>query len=246
MFFPLLFNMKAIVLAAGYATRLHPLTINTSKCLLEVAGRPILDHIVEKLNELDLDEIIVVTNARFYKDFLDWLPSAETKIPIKILNDGSTCNENRLGGIADMLLAAEKFPADEHMFIAGDNLFDFSLKEFYNKAIQLKKPLIGVYDIGSIDKARNFGVVQLENNKIVSFEEKPSMPKSTLVATLIYAIPNAKFYLQEYLQNNSAKDAPGHFIKWLLNKTPCFAYKFEGKWCDIGTKEALEEARLNF
>jgi len=239
--------MKAVILAAGYATRLHPLTINTSKCLLEIGGKPVISHLVEKLNELALEEIIVVTNDRFYRDFLEWASIINSKNTIKIINDGSTCNENRLGGIKDMLLAAEKFPAEKHLFIAGDNIFSFSLKEFFEEALKINKPLIGVYDIGSLEKAKNFGVVQLENNKIVSFEEKPSMPKSTLISTLIYSIPNAKFYLEEFLnEEKNNNDAPGYFIKWLLNKTTCFAYVFSGKWYDIGNKETLEEARLNF
>ena len=245
--------MKAVILAAGYATRLYPLTKDKPKCLLTVGGKTLLDSLCEKLEKIEaIDEIIIVTNARFHRLLKDWAKRASRRRPIDILNDGTVSNETRLGAIGDFGLALEiKKIQSDTLLLAGDNLFDQDLKAFAQFAGANRQAIsIGVYDIGDPSKAaKKFGVIEIEKSgKVASIEEKPEHPQSSLIGMGVYFFPKHTLPLvTEYLHGPRAQDAPGHYIRWLFEKGALiFAFVFSGMWYDIGDLKALEEANAHF
>lgn len=234
--------MKAIIPCAGYATRLYPLTKNQPKQLLKIANKPLIEYIIEKINEIkDVNEIIIISNHKFINQFNKWKKTFKNKIQMKILDDCSTTNENRLGSTKDSLFALNKENINEDMLIiAGDNLIQFSLKDFYNKFKKINKNLIAVYDIKDIEKVRKrHGVVILDkNNKAIDFQEKPENPKSTIKSIFCYLFkPEIRQLMEEYVKTNNP-DAPGYFIEWLIKKTDVYAYKFTEPVYDIGNMES--------
>ena len=236
--------MKAIVLAAGYATRLYPITIDYPKHLLEIAGRPIIDYIIEKIEKLsDIDEIIIVVNDKFYMDFVWVLERYKGNKKIELINDGTTSADNRLGAIGDLWLAIEKKNINEDMLVVlGDNLFDFSLNDMVDFYKSKRRTTVGVYKLGDKEQAKRFGVVEIEGEKIVGFEEKPENPKTDLVGIGIYLHPKDDIKkIEEYLKINNPKDAPGNLIKYLVDTQDVYGCGFNGKWYDIGTQEVYEE-----
>jgi len=174
-------------MAGGFAKRLYPLTLNRSKCLLEIAGKPIIDYTIDKLKDiLDLNEIIVISNETFYKDFLIW--AKKHPFPIRVLNDGGTEEGKKVGALTALLNFLNKEEINEDIFLAGaDNLFKFSLKEIYETFKREQEDLAVFYDIKDFEQAKKFGVVLIdENNLIQQFEEKPKNPKSTIVSSCMY------------------------------------------------------------
>lgn len=236
--------MRALILAAGYGTRLYPLTLDKPKALLDVAGKPIIQYIIEKLNKIRfIDEIIVVTNDRFYNQFKDW---AQKDALITLINNGTTSQENRLGAIKDIDLVVRKCNIkDDILVIGGDNLFENGLAKFLRFAVD-KSPAssVGLYDIQKSDLAKQYGCVELDrDSKIIRFEEKSCRPLSTLAAMCLYYI-SAKHlkFLEDYINKGDNLDAPGHFIKWLALKDSVYGYIFDGAWFDIGDIDSYEEA----
>jgi len=232
--------MKVIILCAGYATRMYPLTENRSKSLLPVGDRPILDHIIEKI-PLDLEKIIVISNDRFYRDFLNW--SLNYGERVKVLNDKSKSNETRLGGIGDLWLAIEEEKIDDDILvILGDNLFDFDLKKVIDFFEKVKKDVIVLHDVKSLEEAKKFGVISTKDNKIISFEEKPENPKSTLVSTGIYIFSKDTVKkIKEYIDSGNSTEGPGYLIPYLMKTGDVYALPLEGEWYDIGSKETYEK-----
>lgn len=229
--------MKAIILAAGYATRMYPLTLNRAKPLIEVGGRPIIDYIIDKINDVGVEEIIVVSNAKFYDDFRKW------NTHVTILNDGSTSDENKLGAIGDILFALKtKRIDDDVLIIAGDNLFTFDLSEFLGFA-NGRNVIVG-RELPSLEEAKKHGNIEIDDNgKIVNFVEKPPEPKSTLTAIVVYYLKKEVLKLfNEYLEDDNNKDAPGYFMEWLTKKVDVYAWIDDATYFDIGNKEKLEEA----
>lgn len=239
--------MKAIILAAGYAVRLQPLTLNRPKPLLDIANRKIIDRILDKLDKLDdLSGIYIITNAKFFESFSKWQKASKHKDKIAIINDGSTSNENRLGAIKDVDITIEAHSIDEDVLvIAGDNLFDFELDAFlkFGKA-NPDGASIAVHDIGDLDSAKRFGVVKVDEQKrIIDFEEKPQNPKSTLISTAIYYFPKDKLlFLKEYVNLGNKLDTPGSYISWLAKRDRVYGFIFNEDWYDIGSVESYEEA----
>lgn len=240
--------MKAVILAAGYATRLYPLTENKPKCLLEVAGVTILDRIVAQLNEVSLlDEILLVTNARFFEQLNDWKKETVSRVPVRILNDGTTSNDNRLGAVGDLSLSIRRVNIrTDILLLASDNLFEQSLSSFVDFAQEEKESVsIGVYDIGEPEAAaKKFGVIETTaSGEVIGFEEKPEKPRSSLIGMGVYYFPAKTLPLvDEYLLSRDAGDAPGFYVRWLLGKVKIFSLKFSGLWYDIGDLKSLEEA----
>ena len=245
-------------MAAGYGTRLYPLTKDTPKPLLKVGNQPMINHLVDKILALDgVSEIIVITNEKFYKVFQDWLNSNKkncNNISIDIINDGTTTPENRLGAIGDIYFAIkEKSIKEDTLVIGGDNIFDFDLKEFveFAKSVRPKKSL-GFVDIKDKEKAHNFGVAELdENKKVVSFEEKPQSPKSSLVAMCLYFLPKENLhlvaeYIEKHVKNQDEKDTSGTYIKWLYKREDVFGFVFQGRWYDIGHIDSYNEVQKYF
>jgi glucose-1-phosphate thymidylyltransferase len=242
--------VKVVILCAGYATRLYPLTLNCPKPLLPVGGRPLLNVIVNRIEELgDVGEIFVVTNERFFGHFEAWARELGSSKKIKVLNDGSTTNENRLGAIRDLDLALQKAGISEDcLVVAGDNLFQFSLRGFVAGARRRSAVALGVVDVKSREAAKRYGIVETDGEgRIARFLEKPDDPPTTLASMGLYFIPAQKLFLiGEYLREHENPDAPGYFFRWLLGKEPVYAHPFEGGWFDIGDLESYESAARTF
>jgi glucose-1-phosphate thymidylyltransferase len=234
--------VRAIVLAAGYATRLRPLTDSTAKQLLPIGGRPMMDWICDRVAEVT-DDIHVVTNSRFAADFERW---ASGRDGIAVHDDGTRSNDDRLGAIGDIAFVLARTGADDDLLvIAGDNLFDFSLSDLADfwreKGVA---SAVALYDCGDLELATHYGVVEVgADDRVVSFEEKPSEPRSTLVATATYLYHRAHLPLVErYLAEGNAPDQPGRLIAWLCGREPVYGYRFAGEWYDVGNPEQLLEA----
>ncbi len=234
-------------MAAGYATRLYPLTHNMPKALLPVGGKAMIDILLEKIfNVPDVDRIYVVSNDKFYLQFVWWLGKNQGKDKVEILNDNTTNEENRLGAVGDLLFAInEKNIDDELLVIAGDNLFSVPLNNFVEFAKEKEKVCIGVYDVFIEEIARKFGVVKLDDKmKIVKFDEKPEVPETTLISTACYYFPkNTIGIIRKYITDGNPKDRLGDFIAWLSSKEEVYGFNIGGKWCDIGSVEEYERVR---
>ncbi len=254
--------MKALILAAGYATRLYPLTKDCPKPLLPVGGRPIIDYIIDKLEAIDqIKEIIVVTNSRFISRFRNWAKTLRIKKPISLVDDLTGSLLNRRGAIGDMdFVINKKGIQDDLLVIGGDNLFDSNLKKFISFVKTNKKnPVIGAYNIKDTVEAKKYGVLKLDGkNKVVDFKEKPKNPKSTLVAMCLYYLPKKKLGLiKKYLntradlsgccaQERDKKDATGFYIDWLRKEESVYGFVFTGRWYDIGHHKFYNEAKQTF
>jgi glucose-1-phosphate thymidylyltransferase len=237
--------VKGIVLAAGYATRLRPLTDTIAKPLLPVAERPLIDWIVDKLEEVDaIDGIHVVTNSRYAGDFERW---AAARGGIHVHDDGTTSNEDRLGAIGDIAFTIEQagLEGDDLLLVAGDNLFDFRLAGFVafwrGKGVASS---VAVYDVGDRELARQYGIVALdEDDRVLEFVEKPDDPPSTLAATATYILHREHLPLVErYLAERNSPDQPGKLFGWLQEREPVYGYRVKGEWFDIGDRDQLLEA----
>lgn len=239
--------MTTIILAAGYGTRLYPLTRNKPKALLPVGGKTILDRLVEKIKLVkESKRIIIVTNEKFYESFKTWAEGLD----VEVINDGTLDNETRLGAIGDINLVLEKAGIKDDLLITGsDNLFRLDLREFV-KFGREKRPSssIALFDIKDIALAKKYGICGLDKNlRVVSFEEKPPEPKSTLAATALYFIPEEKVSkISDYMKTDLSKDAPGNLMKWLAKTDELFGYVLGGAWYDIGDKESLRKADEEF
>lgn len=237
--------MKAIILAAGYATRLYPLTKYTPKALLKIKGIAIIDHIVNKIKKIDdINEIIVITNNKFYKDFLNWYKyNKEDIIPITILNDLTTSNDNRLGAISDLQFAIEQKNINEDiLLLACDNYFSFELSDFYNYYKHKNENCIVGKEEKNVDY-KHFGIAALDNNNLITnFIEKPDFPLSNIITYAIYIYKKETLPLvKEYLNEGNSKDGLGNFNSWLYNKRPIYCYKFKGNCYDIGSLETYNK-----
>lgn len=243
--------MKCLILAAGYATRLYPLTKDQPKPLLKVAGKPIIEYILEKVQALkDVTDIYIVTNARFHQHFHTWLDTYQsinnsTLQPITLINDGTLSNEDRLGAVGDIYFVLQQQKVNESLLvIAGDNLFGFSLQEFlscYKKNGQ--KSLVAVHDFGDPEKVKGrYGVVLLNKSRIIDFEEKPQVPKSSLASTACYLFNKRDLQLVAQALQQGKADNPGDFIKYLVNTSEVHGFVFNEHWFDVGTFESLREA----
>lgn len=244
--------MKALILAAGYAVRLYPLTKKFPKPLLKVAGRPVIDYIVEKLVLIDdIDEIMIVTNNRFIGKFRQWLKSRKLNRKITIINDLTMSPEDRLGAIGDIYFSVNKNKIkDDILVVGGDNLLEDNLGEFILFTKKKKfKPVIGVYDIKDKGEASKYGVIKLDKDKrIIDFQEKPKNPKSSFVAMCLYYFPKGKLNLvKEYMADETnRKDATGFYIDWLRKKEAVYGFIFNQQWFDIGDRKFYDQAKKTF
>ena len=230
--------MKALILAAGYATRLSPLTDDFPKGLLPVGGRPMVDWIVDSIRDAGVEDVQLVTNARFAPLFDDWGKGNG----VTVIDDGTDTNENRLGAIGDIRFSALD---DDALVIAGDNLFDYRLADLIDFwRAKGSESAVAVHDVGSRELARKYGIVDVDaDDRIVSFVEKPDDPPSTLAATATYLYSRAHLALVDaYLDEGNPPDQPGNYVAWLHRREPVYAYRFEGGWYDIGDHEQLLEA----
>ncbi|MCR4834450.1 MAG: nucleotidyltransferase family protein [Butyrivibrio sp.] len=233
--------MKCIIIAAGYATRLYPLTENYPKPLLDVGGKPILDWLIEDVDVV-VDEFIVVTNHKFIGIFEKW---AAKKNKIRVIDDGTSTNETRLGAVRDIQLSVEGIN-DDVLVMAGDNMLDFSLVPFITFASSIGTSCVMCHEEDSLEALRKTAVITTTSEgKIISYEEKPQEPKGNL------AVPPFYYYreqdikrIAEALEDGCGYDAPGSFAAWLCGNVDLYAWKMPGRRYDIGdiiSYEAVKE-----
>ncbi len=238
--------MKAVILAAGYATRLYPLTLDRPKHLLEIGGRPILELLLDRLPLDEVDGIYIVTNAKFAPRFREWAESYPTRI--EVIDDGTTSDDDRLGAIGDLQLAISTGIDDDLLVAAGDSLFSERLDGFVRFARERGAPVIAAYDVGDLDEIRRLSALEVdEDSRVISFEEKPERPTTTLAGIALYSYPQSILPLvAEYLEAGNNPDQPGRLLQWLHERTAVYAWLVPGCWFDIGTPETLADAERAF
>jgi glucose-1-phosphate thymidylyltransferase len=245
--------MKVVILAAGYATRLYPLTLTQPKPLLLVAGQPMINYVIDNLAAIaGIEHVYVAANNRFAGHFQRWADhycKTHPLFKLTIVNDGSTDDSNKLGAIGDLhlVLTREKID-DDIIVVAGDNLFSRSLGDFGQFCREKKAPVLAVYDVQSLDEVKKYSVVSLDDQaRIIRFEEKPSQPSSTLAGIALYFYPKGSLPLiRRYVAEGNNPDQPGRLVQWLYARTAVYAWSVPGIWYDIGSKETLEEANRIF
>ncbi|MEE9405897.1 MAG: nucleotidyltransferase family protein [Candidatus Aenigmarchaeota archaeon] len=240
--------MKAVILAGGFARRLWPLTKDRAKPLLEVGGKPIIQHILEKLEDLNgIDTIYISTNEKFGGQFQEFLKSYKSGKPIKLIVEPSGDEGEKLGAIGGWKYLIDREGIDDELLIiAGDNMFEFSLENFFQFYRKHKSPVVAFYDMVQKEKVKDkYGIAVLSRKgKVLEFQEKTPNPKSTLVATCCYIFPKEIVRLiPDYLKDKNNPDAPGYFLIWLHTRQTVYGYVSKKKWFDIGCFEELEEAR---
>ena len=236
--------MKAVVLAGGYATRMWPITRNRPKMFLPVGERTVIDEIFADLEDDDrVDEVFVSTNERFADTFADYI--AESPFEKPTLSVEETVEEDEKFGVVGALaqLVDREGVDDDLIVVAGDNMISFDLGEFADFFEQKGTPALAAYDVGSKERAKSYGLVQLDGDRVVDFQEKPDDPKSTLVSIACYAFPAETLPdLSTYLDEGENPDEPGWFIQWLQAKQAVHAFTFDGAWFDIGTPASYLDA----
>jgi len=245
--------MKLLILAAGYATRLYPLTKTKAKPLLHVAGKPMIEHVLATTETIRaIDEIFVVTNEKFARDFETWAPQYRGKRKncprLTIVNDHSTDDTNKLGAIGDICLVIHSQKVnDDLLIIGGDNLFKEKLDGFVAFAGG-KRAAVATFDVGDLELTKKYSSVVTDGDgRILEFEEKPANPRTTLAAICLYYYPRQVLPLIErYVREGNNPDQPGRFIGWLYKHQLVYAYRIPPPWLDIGSFEQLEIANREF
>ena len=238
--------MTSIILAAGYATRMYPLTLNYPKPLLEVGGKKIIDWLIEDLEKAGVERTVVVSNHKFISQFQAW---AEGRENIIVLDDGSEDNDNRLGAVKDIEFAIEKANIDDDIVVlAGDNVLNFSLSSFIDYGRKKKTSCIMRHEEKDKNKLRKTGVIEINEDELVlNMEEKPKEPKSNwAVPPFYYYTKEDKDLIKEGIASGCGTDAPGSFVSWLVKKRPVHAYKMIGDRFDVGSIEGYERIKKEY
>ena len=236
--------MDAVVLAGGYATRLWPITKDRPKMFLPIGDETVIDRVFAELEADDrIDQVYVSTNARFADDFEAHLANSTFEKPTLSVED-TTEEDEKLGVVGALAQLIDRESITEDLLvIAGDNLFSFQVSDFLDFFEEREEPCLAAYDVGSIDLARQYGVLEVSGNQVTDFQEKPERPASTLVSVACYAFPaDTLSAMESYLAQDNNPDEPGWFIAWLRARQAVFAYSFDGSWFDIGTPESYLEA----
>lgn len=245
--------MQVLILAAGYATRLYPLTLNQPKPLLPVAGKPMLEHVIDNLSAIpDLRDIFIVTNNKFASHFTTWAKeyAANKKAyNFHVINDGSTSDSDKLGAIGDIhfVVQQEKLH-DDLLIIAGDNLFNRPVDGFAAFGQKKKASVLALYDVGDLEAIKKYNSVTTDaDGRITFFEEKPKQPTSTRTGIALYYYPaEVVKMIDTYIKEGNNPDQPGRFVQWLYPRVPVYTWDVPGVWFDIGSKETLDEANRIF
>lgn len=243
--------MKVIVLAAGYATRLYPLTLTRPKPLLPVAGKPMIEYVLDNLAPIGgIDRVYVVTNAKFADQFQQWADGYRSApLLFTIVNDGSTDDSNKLGAIGDIHFVLQQHQVDDDLIVvAGDNLFSQKLDAFGRVCREHNAPVLALYDVGDLEEIKKYNAITVAaDGRITFFEEKPKNPTSTLTGIALYYYPRPTLpFIRQYIAEGNNPDQPGRLVQWLYPRTPFYTWQVPGLWFDIGSKETLEEANRIF
>lgn len=235
--------MKCIILAAGYATRLYPLTENFPKPLLKVQGKSILDWLLKDLETIpQIDEIYVVSNHRFYQHFLRWKDALDSCVNVTIVDDGSTTNDNRLGAVRDIGFVIRQCRIEDDILVmAGDNLLDFSVRGFVDFFEEKAAACIMRHYEPSVEKLRRTGVATVDtDSKVLQMQEKPREPQSSWAVPPFYIYPrrDLQYILEGIASGECGTDAPGSFIAWFCQRAEVYAWPMPGKRYDIGDMES--------
>jgi glucose-1-phosphate thymidylyltransferase len=236
--------MKAIVLAGGYATRLWPITKHRPKMFLPVGDSTVIDTVFEDLEaDSRISEVYVSTNERFAGEFESYLAESDFEKPTLSVEE-TTGEAEKFGVVGALAQLIDREGVEEDLLVvAGDNLISFDVAEFVDFFERTGTPAIAAYDVGSKERARSYGLVELEGDRVVDFQEKPDDPKSTLVSIACYAFPAETLPLfDEYLAAGENPDEPGWFVQWMQARRPVHAFTFDGAWFDIGTPESYLDA----
>ncbi|MBI4397810.1 MAG: nucleotidyltransferase family protein [Candidatus Omnitrophica bacterium] len=241
--------MRIIFLAGGFGSRLYPITQVTSKSLIDLGEKPMLDHMMSVVHEIkDRRETVIVTNEMFFDDFSRWKEERGTG-EIEIINNGVRNRKQKLGIVKDMYLGM-KDSKEDFLVLSPDNFFDFPVAEFLRHIRWARVlPLIGVYDLKNKSQAGNFDVVKLDGSgEVVNIEEQPFEPQSGLVSIGLYYFPNEFMSkVREYLEvEKNDPDRMGNFIGWLLVRNAVYGHIFQGNWFDVGDAYELQEAREHY
>lgn len=238
--------MRAVLLAAGYATRLYPFTREVPKPLLPVCGVPLLEYILGKVFLLpDMTDAVLVANRRFHEHFANWLAWRRPPRPLLLLDDGSTSNETRLGAIGDLQLAVERGAIDDDLLVlATDNLFAFDLRDFVSFFRSCGGDAVIVQHEPDAEARKHTGIVELDGeDRVIGFEEKPQHPKTSWRCPPFYLYRRDTVPLiSHYLRAGNNPDAPGHFVAWLHRQRPVYGFKAPGDILDIGSPASYEIA----
>lgn len=243
--------MNAVVLCAGFGTRMYPLTKKFPKPLLEVGGKPVLDYLIEQMLPLaGLESIHIVANDRFYQHFVTWhhekkMQNGFAEVEVHVHNDGCTGNDNRLGAAADLLFGLRKIERSGRVLVTGgDNIFQFSLTPLWEKFLLSKEHHIVALVEKSLEKLQKTGVLEIgENDRVIELHEKPlSPPSNTTCPPLYFFQPSVMMQLENFLQTAGNHDAPGYFIQYLCKKETVKAFKLDSGRLDIGCLQTYREA----
>ena len=240
--------MKCLILAAGYATRLYPLTENFPKPLLEVQGKSILDHVLCDIDRSGMvDEYIVISNHKFVTHFENW--AKNSALNITVVDDMTESNDTRLGAVKDIEFAIDKLNIqDDALIIAGDNLLDFSLVKFIQYAKDKSTSCVMRYYESEVKKLQKSGVLTIdEQDKVLKMQEKPQNPESNWCCPPFYFYKKEDLLLiKEGIKDGCGVDAPGSFVSWLCLRRPMHAYEMPGKRYDIGNIESYEKVQKEY
>ena len=242
--------MKCIIIAAGYATRLYPLTENFPKPLLKVGNRSILERILDDIDTIDdIDEHIIVTNHKFAPVFNEWLATINYSKPIHIIDDGTTNNDNRLGAVKDLLLAIDECEVDDDMMVlAADNILSFSFRGFVDFFKQKASSVIMYYHEPELKRLQRTGVIAVDDNmRVLQMQEKPEKPVSEMAVPPFYIYKKDDMPLiKDCMNHGCGFDAPGNLAHYLVEQTEIYAWQMPGKRFDIGALDSYEEAQHSF
>ena len=243
--------MKCLILAAGYATRLYPLTENFPKPLLKVGEKTILDWLIQDIEGAGcVDEYIVISNHKFAPHFQEWALAHTSHITV--IDDGTESNDTRLGAVRDIQLALSRIPQEEwqegFLVIAGDNVLDFSLQHFISYAKRKGASCIMRFHEPNEERLHKSGIVEVDaDDRILSMEEKPAQPKSHWICPPFYYYTQQDAHLVgRGIEQGCGVDAPGSFIAWLSTQVPVFAMEMPGRRYDIGNLASYEEVQRTY